>query len=1005
MSVEKEEQQQKKKKPKAQVEINPPTLADASAATAKAGSDKAKLNSLEAFEPVTTEVALADPTVMQAETEVPEIEEAEPIARMQETANITPNKIWQGSWRGWSSEQFRMRLTVETVLYGLLIVLAIFTRFWDLDLRALHHDEGVHAFYSWRYYSGGGYEQEPWKHGPFLYHITALTFWLFGPSDFTARVPAALFGVLICLLPLLLRRELGRWGALTASFLLLISPTFLYFSRFIREDIFMAFATLLLFAGLVRFVRQPSARWWYVSMAALGLLYCTKEASYFYTLLFGGFVFLWLCWQIAPRLVFIFGGYLAVAAFTFFFVAGIYSPPPIPFEQVSGPALGNYISELASHPIFWTTLILLGLGIAVGWLAFKEAAVARRDFLVSTGRAETGVSAAEALFLPYEEGSPAYAIGWLGRHWKTVGGGLLIFFVIYSVLYTGFFSSPSQGEVGLISGLWYWMAQQGVARGSQPWYYYFFIVSLYEPLALLFGTLGGGLAFFQFVRYNTRRPVRRILVQVEQTKIRAKNQPEYKYSEDEEEELDELEPAIAPRQELHAADGAEEPRFIEKTVPVRQPGNSFWPGKLRREEHPYFVSLLLTAWAFGGLAFYTWASEKMPWLTIQVALPFILLTGYFFQPVWRGIEQFLVSRQARQPVILNLKGRAAFWTLAAGIAFTIGLAYMIGLYLTSSALRVSVSQYQYDWLLIWVPPLLALVAWGVGTLLLGSRVALYTTLGVVFGLLSIFLVRTGFAYAFQQGDIPVEMGIYTQTAPDLKRTVAEINNLTMVLPERRRTPVLYDDEMRTPLDFYLREYSAARKSQDFTLKGLEASGVPNLNDYPIIMITDSRRDAMDEAQKKLLQTGYISRHRVFRWWFAEEPYRNFDQTDAAQMQFLLNRSSKISLNDAEGKLVIRQGEIMTQEKLNTAQAARGSVLGKLYSGNGGNNLILNINEAAQSVAKLGNPADASRLWRFVFYREQVQPLGHLDYTLYIRNDIAGLYRQFADLVPYPISQP
>jgi len=162
---------------------------------------------------------------------------------------------------------------------------------------------------------------------------------------------------------------------------------------------------------------------------------------------------------------------------------------------------------------------------------------------------------------------------------------------------------------------------------------------------------------------------------------------------------------------------------------------------------------------------------------------------------------------------------------------------------------------------------------------------------------------------------------------------------------------------------------------------------------------------MDEAQKKLLQTGYISRHRVFRWWFAEEPYRNFDQTDAAQMQFLLNRSSKISLNDAEGKLVIRQGEIMTQEKLNTAQAARGSVLGKLYSGNGGNNLILNINEAAQSVAKLGNPADASRLWRFVFYREQVQPLGHLDYTLYIRNDIAGLYRQFADLVPYPISQP
>src|ERR671938_534925 len=69
-------------------------------------------------------------------------------------------------------------------------------------------------------------------------------------------------------------------GSMTASFLLAISPTFLYFSRFLREDIFMAFATLAFFIGLVRFVRQPSGRWWYILMAALGLLYCTKEASF-----------------------------------------------------------------------------------------------------------------------------------------------------------------------------------------------------------------------------------------------------------------------------------------------------------------------------------------------------------------------------------------------------------------------------------------------------------------------------------------------------------------------------------------------------------------------------------------------------------------------------------------------------------------------------------------------------------------------------------------------------
>ena len=50
-------------------------------------------------------------------------------------------------------------------------------------------------------------------------------------------------------LPYLLRgpRLLGRWGALTASFLLLVSPTILYQSRYIRHDIYTVVGSLLLF--------------------------------------------------------------------------------------------------------------------------------------------------------------------------------------------------------------------------------------------------------------------------------------------------------------------------------------------------------------------------------------------------------------------------------------------------------------------------------------------------------------------------------------------------------------------------------------------------------------------------------------------------------------------------------------------------------------------------------------------------------------------------------------
>jgi hypothetical protein len=43
---------------------------------------------------------------------------------------------------------------------------------------------------------------------------------------------------------------------------------------------------------------------------------------------------------------------------------------------------------------------------------------------------------------------------------------------------------------GLIGGLQYWQAQQPVARGGQPWYYYFLIIPMYEWLVTLFGIIG-----------------------------------------------------------------------------------------------------------------------------------------------------------------------------------------------------------------------------------------------------------------------------------------------------------------------------------------------------------------------------------------------------------------------------------------------------------------------------------------------------------------------------------
>ena len=86
-------------------------------------------------------------------------------------------------------------LTNEIVLFAAVILLAIATRFYMLEARVMSHDESLHTYFSWLLYRGQGYEHSPMMHGPFQFHIVALTYFLFGANDFTSRIPAVLFSI------------------------------------------------------------------------------------------------------------------------------------------------------------------------------------------------------------------------------------------------------------------------------------------------------------------------------------------------------------------------------------------------------------------------------------------------------------------------------------------------------------------------------------------------------------------------------------------------------------------------------------------------------------------------------------------------------------------------------------------------------------------------------------------------------------------------------------------
>ena len=175
-----------------------------------------------------------------------------------------------------------------------LMLLGLVLRFWDLGAKALHHDESLHAFYSWRLFDGEGYVHDPMMHGPLLFELNALAYLLFGASDFTARLVPALFGVVVIGLPYFLRHELGRAGAIAASLLLVISPAFLYFSRFIRHDIYVDAFTLLMVVGVFRYLATGNRSWFYTTCVSAALLFATKED--FYISGFIPFVFLAGAW-------------------------------------------------------------------------------------------------------------------------------------------------------------------------------------------------------------------------------------------------------------------------------------------------------------------------------------------------------------------------------------------------------------------------------------------------------------------------------------------------------------------------------------------------------------------------------------------------------------------------------------------------------------------------------------------------------------------------------------
>ena len=163
-------------------------------------------------------------------------------------------------------------------------------RLYDLGGRAVHHDESLHGYFSYLLFNGGGYDHNPLMHGMFLFHSVATSFFLVGDSDYSMRLPMALFGTALVLVPLILRPRIGQFGALIAAVMLAFSPSMLYYSRFARNDIFMAVFALALVGIMWRYLDERKNRWLYIGAGVIALGFTTKETMYIVVVLLSAYL-------------------------------------------------------------------------------------------------------------------------------------------------------------------------------------------------------------------------------------------------------------------------------------------------------------------------------------------------------------------------------------------------------------------------------------------------------------------------------------------------------------------------------------------------------------------------------------------------------------------------------------------------------------------------------------------------------------------------------------------
>ncbi len=650
----------------------------------------------------------------------------------------------------------------------------------------MSHDESEHTYFAWLLSEGSGYQHTPITHGPLQFILLAFTYIFFGVTDATSRFPVAISGVLAVAMLFAYKRWLGRAGAIIAMALMVVSPYMLFYTRYVRNEALLLPVTLLMFYGLFRYFETKRNLWFYIFTAGLTLHYLIKETAFMYTVELIVFMAALLIWELLKRpwkdrtyLIAFLAGLVASIAGVLILFSRIESIGVVEgeseFTLSALVVIGFFLTALGLITLAVSMVMNFGIQLrtdfpaldilivcitltvpqlaafpanALGWdpLNYQNVETMVRTFIVVV----------TLIFI-----TAAIGIAWDWRRWFTIAA---IFFIPYFISYTTFFTNIAGIATGMVGSFGYWLAQQEVERGGQPWYYYFAVqIPIYEYILVVGTAVAAAIGLIGLFKKRNGEDKR------------------------------------------------------EEETPSVEGGG------------PFPVLGFLGYWVMVSLILFTYAGEKMPWLTVHIALPMLLLSGWAYGRLIDGLK-ILPMRPLRASAIILLLIIGLYAFARAIFELIIGTpvpADEAAAGLINQPLFISVVVAAFAAAGVWI------LSSQEKEFPVGKWIA-----ALAIAALFLLTARTAFMASFKNFDFGTEFLVYAHSERGVKDMMSDLEELSIAVTGGNDIDVAFDVADGTgdpgvswPVNWYMRFFPNSRSYGPEITRDLRA--------YPVVIASDN----------------------------------------------------------------------------------------------------------------------------------------------------------------------